>query len=175
MNGVPEAQLPPARDPDADTYSIALVCLGNICRSPMAHVVLEHKLVEAGLGGRVTVASSGTGDWHIGERMDSRAATVLARHGYDPTRHRAQHFIGDWFGVHDAIVVMDDTNLRDVLLLAPDEADRERVVMFRGFDPDAGAELELPDPWYGDQRGFEEVLTIIERTTDEMVRRLGGR
>lgn len=168
-------ELPPPRSPDADTYSLALVCLGNICRSPMAHVVLEHRLAEAGLADRVRVASSGTGDWHIGEPMDPRAASALEGRGFDPTLHRAQHFDGDWFSAHDAILVMDDNNVRDVSRLASTPADRERVLMFRAFDPAAGQDVELPDPWYGDQRGFEAVLVIIERTTDELVRRLAAR
>jgi len=168
------AELPAARDPSAGTYSLALVCLGNICRSPMAHVVLEHKLAGAGLGSRVTVASSGTGDWHLGEPMDRRAATSLGRHGYDPTRHRAQHFIGDWFASHDAILVMDAANLRDVRRLAPTDSDRDRVLKFRAFDPLAPDGGDVPDPWYGDQRGFEEVLEMIERTADELVVRLAA-
>ena len=166
--------LPAARAADASSYSLALVCLGNICRSPMAHVVLEHELAAAGLSHRIRVDSSGTGDWHIGERMDARAATALTRHGYDPTRHRAQHFLGDRFGAYDAVLVMDDTNLHDVLRLAPTEPDRDRVLMFRAFDPLADGDLELPDPWYGGDGGFETVLTIVERTTHELVRRLAA-
>ena len=73
-------------------YRIALVCLGNICRSPMAHVVLEQRLAEAGLDDRVEVASSGTGGWHVGDPMDERAAATLAAAGYDPSRHRARQY-----------------------------------------------------------------------------------
>lgn len=167
--------LPPARDPRAETYSVALVCLGNICRSPMAQVVLERKLAAAGVRSAVSVTSSGTGDWHLGEPMDRRAASSLARHGYDPSRHRAQHFIGDWFGAHDAVLVMDGANLRDVLRLAPVEADRDRVLMFRAFDPLASDDLDVPDPWYGDQRGFDAVLRLVERTCDELVIGLAAR
>ncbi|MGI8701774.1 MAG: low molecular weight protein-tyrosine-phosphatase [Nocardioidaceae bacterium] len=162
--------LPAPRTPRG--YALALVCLGNICRSPMAHVVLAHKLAAAGLASQVAVASSGTGDWHIGEKMDHRAAESLAHHGYDPTVHRGQQFVGDWFTRYDAILVMDAGNRRDVLRLTPADGDRERVLLFRAFDPEAGDDLDVPDPWYGDQRGFEAVLQIIERTTDELVTRL---
>ena len=87
--------------PEDGPYSIALVCLGNICRSPIAHVVLERKL-EAAHDGDVVVESSGTGDWHIGEPMDRRAAATLAAAGYDPSRHRAQQVDRDLFSRNDA-------------------------------------------------------------------------
>ena len=80
--------LPPPRSPGR--YAVELVCLGNICRSPTAHVVLEQRLAEAGLDDRVVVDSSGTGDWHVGSPMDSRAAATLSAAGYDPSRHRAR-------------------------------------------------------------------------------------
>ncbi len=79
--------LPPPRAPGR--YRIALVCLGNICRSPMAHVVLEQQLEEAGLADVVEVSSSGTGGWHEGGPMDERAAATLRAAGLDPSRHRA--------------------------------------------------------------------------------------
>ena len=73
-------------------YRIHLVCLGNICRSPTAHVVLEQRVAEAGLADAVEVTSSGTGGWHVGNPMDPRAAATLAAAGYDPTRHRARQY-----------------------------------------------------------------------------------
>ena len=79
------------------TYRIALVCLGNICRSPMAHVVLASRIEDAGLADRVHLESFGTGDWHVGRPMDRRAAATLTAEGYDATRHRARTF-----GVRDA-------------------------------------------------------------------------
>ncbi|MEJ7628791.1 MAG: low molecular weight protein-tyrosine-phosphatase [Nocardioidaceae bacterium] len=166
--------LPPTRDPGSATYSLALVCLGNICRSPMAHVVLEAKLAAGGLGAGVSVASFGTGDWHLGEPMDRRAAATLAAAGYDPTRHRARH-VGDGLSLgHDLVLVMDHSNLRDVRRSTSD-IDLDRVLMFRSFDPMAGGELAVPDPWYGGQAGFDEVLAIVERTTDALVEALAAR
>jgi len=141
----------------------------------MAHVVLERKLQAAGTSRRVRVESSGTGDWHLGEPMDRRAAATLAAAGYDPSIHRARQVDGDLFARHDAILVMDETNLRDVHGLAPTRADRDRVLMFRAFDPLAGEDLAVPDPWYGGQRGFDEVLAIVERTTDTLVSALADR
>jgi protein-tyrosine phosphatase len=158
------ASLPPARHPGR--YRIALVCLGNICRSPMAHVVLEARLAEAGLADRVEVTSSGTGDWHVGRPMDPRAAATLTGHGYDATRHRARQWDASLPTADrpDLVLAMDAQNLADL-----DGADA-RTMLFRTFDPDlaAGAEAEgrpdVPDPYYGGDSGFEEVLVMVERT-----------
>ncbi len=152
--------LPPPREPGR--YRIALVCLGNICRSPMAHVVLESALVDAGLDDVVEVASSGTGGWHTGEPMDERAAATLSAAGYDASRHRARTFDAGWLDAFDLVLVMDADNLRDVGGAA------ERVAMFRDFDPDepGGA---VPDPYYGGPAGFEEVLRMVERTCTGLV------
>jgi protein-tyrosine phosphatase len=159
---------------------IALVCLGNICRSPIADVVVNAILAEAGATDRVEVTSCGTGTWHLGEPMDSRAAAVLTAAGYDASRHRARHF-GDAWHDHDLILVMDHANLADVLAeLPPDRHDRVR--MFRSFDPEVDAETragdpagvpEVPDPFYGGPEGFDEVLAIVERTAHALVADLG--
>jgi low molecular weight protein-tyrosine phosphatase len=166
--------LPPPRTP-GDVYTVALVCLGNICRSAMAQVVLERKLDEAGISQRVAVNSSGTGDWHIGEQMDRRAASTLTAAGYDATRHRSRLFEADWYDNHDLILVMDEMNRADVLKLAQRPEDHGRVMMFRAFDPEAGDDLVLADPWYGGQSGFEDVLATVERTTDALVELLAAR
>ena len=154
-------------------YSIALVCLGNICRSPIAHVVLEDRLARAGLDDRVAVASSGTGGWHESEPMDRRAAAVLRDAGYDPSRHRARTFSTDWYAEHDLLLAMDHSNLADMVDQAPTVAEQARARLFREFDPLAvEGDDEVPDPWYGGADGFRDVLAMIERTTDELVARL---
>ncbi len=166
--------LPPPRDPQAP-YTVAIVCLGNICRSPMAHVVLAAKLAAAGLAERVHVTSSGTGDWHLGQAMDERAASTLTGQGYDATAHRARQFDATWFADHDLILAMDQGNQRDITALSHDEEVLERVRMFRSFDPEVGAELDVPDPWYGGPGGFDDVLAIVERTTTALVTELAAR
>lgn len=164
-------ELPPARDPHGP-YRIAMVCLGNICRSPMAQVVMTDRLDDAGLSERVTVDSCGIGDWHAGEPMDDRAAATLNAHGYDPTAHRARKLTAAWFDDHDLLLCMDHDNHRAALALAR-TADADRIRMYRAYDPDApGADAEVPDPWYGGPEGFERVLATIERTTKELVVRL---
>ncbi|WP_210503149.1 low molecular weight protein-tyrosine-phosphatase [Nocardioides xinjiangensis] len=152
--------LPAARVPGR--YRVALVCLGNICRSPTAHVVLEHRLRDAGLADRVQVASSGTGGWHVGNPMDPRAAATLSAAGYDPTRHRARQYDATWPDAYDLVLAMDETNLLDV------GGRTDRVGLFRDFDP-VGPGGEVPDPYYGGADGFEEVLAMVERTSDAIV------
>ena len=155
------------------TFRIGLVCLGNICRSPMAEVVLTAKLEEAGLDDRVTVASSGTGDWHIGEPMDPRAAARLAAEGYDGAGHRARQFDPSWFDSYDLLLAMDEKNAAELRRQARTEADRARIRLFRDYDPLASDDdRSVPDPWYGTEDGFAEVLAIIERTADALVESL---
>jgi protein-tyrosine phosphatase len=138
----------------------------------MAHVVLAEKVAGSSLDGRVEVDSSGTGDWHLGDPMDARAAATLSTAGYDPSRHRAQQFGPGWFAEFDLVVVMDSSNRRDVLALAPDDHARDRVRMLRDFDPEAAGDLDVPDPWHGGQSGFDDVLAMVERSTDGLLRAL---
>ena len=155
------------------TYRVALVCLGNICRSPIAHIVLEERLAREGLDQQVEVVSSGTGGWHDGEPMDRRAASVLRDAGYDPSRHRARTFSIDWYAENDLLLAMDHSNRADMIALSPTVAQEAQVRMFREFDPEASeGDDEGPDPWYGGSDGFRDVLAMIERTTDELVDRL---
>lgn len=150
--------LPPQQSPGR--YRIAVVCLGNICRSPMAHVVLESRLAAGGLADRVEVSSAGTAGWHVGKPMDERAAATLTAAGLDPTRHRAQQYDAGRTS-YDLVLVMDHSNLADV------GGRTERVRLFREFDP-AGSG-EVPDPYYGGDEGFAEVLEMVERTSENIV------
>ena len=170
MTNRPAAEpLPPPRRSDT-TYRIAVVCLGNICRSPMADVILNQRLADAGLGDAVEVVSAGTGDWHVGNPMDRRAAATLTAHGYDATRHRAQQITGDWLDEYDLILAMDASNRTDIAALGPAEP---RVRMFRDFDPVAAdGDLDVPDPYYGADDGFDTVLAMVERTVAAIVRAL---
>jgi protein-tyrosine phosphatase len=158
---------------DSRPFRIGIVCLGNICRSPMAQVVLESRIQQAGLDDRVEVVSAGTGDWHVGEPMDQRAASTLTDAGYDATRHIAQTFSTDWFAEYDLLLAMDASNRADMTEVAPSVEAQGRLRMFREFDPEASeGDDEVPDPWYGGPEGFTEVLEMVERTADEIVARL---
>jgi len=155
--------LPAARTPGR--YAVALVCLGNICRSPMADVVLSARVAAAGLADRVTVASCGTAEWHVGRTMDQRAAATLTKAGYDASRHRARQLDDSWAGRFDVLLAMDRSNLADIGSATSAEG---RALLFGSFDPvDTGG--EVPDPYYGGDSGFEEVLAMVERTTAAIV------
>lgn len=154
-------------------YRVSVVCLGNICRSPMAHVVLEAKLAEAGLDDAVEVTSSGTGGWHRGEPMDPRAASTLSAAGYDPSRHVARTFSIDDYAEHDLLLAMDSSNAADMTAQAPSVDEITKVRLFRTFDPEATeGDDEVPDPWYGGDAGFRHVLEMVERTSDALVEHL---
>lgn len=148
---------------------IAVVCLGNICRSPIADVVLRQRLDAAGLD--VEVVSAGTADYHVGSPMDPRAAATLSAAGYDPTRHRARQFRSSWFDDCDLVLAMDAANHAHLLGLSDGRSDR--LALFRTYDPEGPG--DVPDPYYGGDEGFREVLAMVERTADALVAELSYR
>ena len=140
---------------------ICFVCLGNICRSPTAEAVMRHLVARAGLDGEVEIESAGTGDWHIGEPRDKRSRAVGQARGI-PLSGLARQFLPEDFDRCDYVLAMDRSN-RDALLgLARTDADRAKVALLRSFDPGAPPEAEVPDPYYGGPRGFEEVFDMCE-------------
>ena len=167
--------LPPPRDP-AGPYRICCVCLGNICRSPMAEVVLRAQVAKAGLSDRVTVDSAGTGNWHVGDRMNARAHAQLRRGGYDGEAHRARQFDGSWLADRDLILAMDDSNLDDLRALARrgdggDGGDLDQRIRLFGEigDLDGAA---VPDPYYGTDEDFAQVLAMLESGMATIVEQL---
>jgi protein-tyrosine phosphatase len=128
----------------------------------MAQVVLGRHVGEAGLDDRVSVESSGTGDWHVGRPMDRRALATLADAGYDGTAHRARQYDDSWTDDHDLVLAMDHENLADI------GGRSERVLLFRDFDPE-GTGQDVPDPYYGGDDGFRDVLALVERTSYALV------
>jgi len=141
---------------------VEVVCTGNICRSPIGEVVLRAKLADAGVDD-IVVTSSGTSGWHIGDPMDSRAAAALARRGYDGSAHRAQEFRSRWFADRDLVLAMDSGHLSALLRRGGDDL-AVPVELF--------ADLDVPDPYYGDDAGFDDVLDQIEKAADLWVDRL---
>jgi protein-tyrosine phosphatase len=141
---------------------ICFVCLGNICRSPTAEAVMRHLVAQAGLGGAIAIASAGTGDWHVGEPRDRRSQAVGRTRGI-PLGGTAQQFTTADFDRFDHVIAMDRSNRDDLVRLARDERDRAKVRLLRSFDPDAAKDADVPDPYYGGPRGFEDVFDICER------------
>ncbi|GAA3300730.1 low molecular weight protein-tyrosine-phosphatase [Streptomyces cinereospinus] len=140
----------------AMTYRICFVCTGNICRSPMAESVFRARAAEAGLDGFVEVDSAGTGGWHEGEPADPRTVAVLEEHDYDGA-HIARQFQPSWFSRLDLVIALDAGHLEALRRLAPTERDAAKVRLLRSYDPAAGNDLDVPDPYYGGPRRFRRV------------------
>jgi protein-tyrosine phosphatase len=145
----------------ADVVRVCFVCLGNICRSPTAEAVMRHIVAQEGLEARIQISSAGTGDWHVGETRDKRSAAVGAARGI-PLSGRARHFTSASFAACDYVLAMDRSNRDTLLGLARSDADRAKVSLLRAFDPAAPRDAEVPDPYYGGARGFEEVFDLCD-------------
>ncbi len=145
-----------------------MVCLGNICRSPTAHGVLQKKLNDKGLDW-VKVDSAGTAAYHVGKLPDARAIAAAKARGYDLTSLRARQVNNDDFFKFDYIFAMDHQNLIDLKKRQPDES-QAKVVMAMSFSQ-IGV-IEVPDPYYGGGEGFDEVLDICERMSDDIIRKV---
>jgi protein-tyrosine phosphatase len=145
---------------------ICFVCLGNICRSPTAEGVMRGLVEKAGFGDRVVLDSAGTGAYHVGEQPDPRTREAAKRRGYS-LDHRAWQFTAKDFARFDLVLAMDANNLRHLRLLAQGRA--HDIRLFRSFDPSAGEGAEVPDPWYGGEAGFHEVLDQCERASEGLL------
>jgi protein-tyrosine phosphatase len=144
---------------------ILMVCLGNICRSPLAEGIMKQKIREADLDW--TVDSAGTGHWHAGQLPDRRSIVTAGQHGIDITDQRARQFQIADFERFDKIFVMDPQNLRDVLRLARTEEHRAKVALILDqLHP--GEQRAVPDPYYDDD-GFEEVFQMLDRACEVFV------
>ena len=165
-------------DPSLSRYRITVVCLGNICRSPIGEAVLRARLADAGLGEQVAVDSAGTGDWHLGHPADPRALATLDAAGY-PHDHVARQIAPHWMDGIDLLLAMDEANYRDLARMLPTDGGPE-LRMFRSFDPalaglqEPHPDLAVPDPYYGGPEGFVEVLHMIEQAADGIVDDLLG-
>ncbi|RMG10950.1 MAG: low molecular weight phosphotyrosine protein phosphatase [Deltaproteobacteria bacterium] len=145
---------------------VVFVCLGNICRSPLAEVVLRHKAAARGVSGRLAIESRGTGAWHVGEPMDARMQRTAARHGVtgETVAQRFRETDYDF----DLILSMDPERHRELLAGAPPHR-RRHIVPFRRFDPEGGEAEGVPDPYYGGEAGFETVYEIVDRTCEALL------
>ena len=141
---------------------ILFVCLGNICRSPLAEGVFQSLVDDAGLSEAIEIDSAGTGNWHVGEKADRRMRETSARHGVVLTS-RARQIDRSDFSSFDRILAMDKSNLHDILFLDRDGSYADRVRLFREYDPEPG-DYQVPDPYYGGPDGFETVYRIVDRT-----------
>jgi protein-tyrosine phosphatase len=143
---------------------ILFVCLGNICRSPTAEGVMRALVREAGLEDVVEIDSAGTGSWHVGNAPDERSTAAARGRGITLEGAARQVTVAD-FERFDLIVAMDGSNRRELERMAPDHEARAQVRLLREYDPQAVAEadVDVPDPYYGGEDGFEHVLDVVER------------
>ena len=149
---------------------ILFVCLGNICRSPTAEGVMRGLIAESGLESDVEVESAGTGSWHIGDPPDPRSVAAAAQRGVALEGEARQVALDD-FERFDLLVAMDRANRDDLLRLAPDEEARAKVRLLRELGE--GLDEDVPDPYYGGEEGFAEVVEIIERNCRALTGQLG--
>ncbi len=153
--------------------NVLFVCLGNICRSPMAEGVFQHLVKERGLQDQISCDSAGTSGFHAGEEADERMRATATAHDITLT-HRSRKLVIEDYAAFDYILSMDDANLDIILALQKKAAqagitDSPKILMMRSFDPDAGEDTDVPDPYYGGLNGFEEVYYILARASENFL------
>ncbi len=155
------------------TISVLFVCLGNICRSPTAEVVFRDRVRAAGLEEHILIDSAGTGDWHIGRAPDPRTQEAARARGYDMSSLRARQVTVADFGKFDVVLAMDDANLADLQAMQPADATLT-LKRFLDYAPHSG-QREVPDPYYGGEDGFAEVLNLVEEGAEGLLAALRER
>lgn len=144
---------------------VLFVCLGNICRSPLAQGVFEELVKREGLEGEVFTDSAGTGAWHLGDPPDERARESAKRRGLDISSQKARLVSPEDFGSFDYILTMDEENFRKVSSMASGEAEVRPFLDYAKGSP----ETEVPDPYFGGERGFERVLDLVEEASEGLL------
>ncbi|WP_111881795.1 low molecular weight protein-tyrosine-phosphatase [Aequorivita sp. CIP111184] len=146
---------------------ILMVCLGNICRSPLAEGILKSKINTS----KVFVDSAGTGHWHIGDEPDKRSIAVGKKYNIDITNQRGRQFSAKDFDDFDMIYVMDNSNKENVLALAQTDSHKEKVrLILDEIFP--GENVDVPDPYFGGESGFENVFKMLDEACEQIAERL---
>lgn len=146
---------------------ILMVCLGNICRSPLAEGILQSKLP----ADKFIVDSAGTGDWHDGQQPDKRSILTAKNRGLDISCQKARQIKSSDFNEFDHIYVMDSSNLRDVIKLAPTDTAKVKVkLMMDEIFP--GQKVDVPDPYFGDPEGFDKVYDMLDEACELVAQKL---
>ena len=149
--------------------NILMVCLGNICRSPLAEGILRDKVEKLNLN--VSIDSAGTAGYHIGEKPDSRMRATALSFGISLEDLRARQFVATDFDQFDIIYAMDSSNYNNICSLARNEGDKQKVkLILNELEP--GKNLAVPDPYYGGQQGFIDVFTLLDKATDKIIEKL---
>jgi len=153
----------------SDQVSVLFVCLGNICRSPLAEVVVRDRAVRRGLDGAYAFASAGTGSWHIGNGADHRSAETAKKYGLDLSRHAAQQVTAGKIDCWEWFVAMDENNRADLMRMGVSE---DRLLLMRQFEPGFETVPDVPDPYYGGPDGFEDAYQMLCENADRLLNHL---
>ena len=146
---------------------VLMVCLGNICRSPLAEGILKSKVDPE----KVFVDSAGTGDWHIDSEPDKRSIAIASKNGLNISQQRGRQFSKKDFQDFDHIFVMDNSNFKDVIAMAETDEERQKVhLILEEIFPSEN--VDVPDPYHGGDQGFENVYMMLDEATDELKRKL---
>lgn len=148
---------------------VLMVCLGNICRSPLAQGILQSKTDS----NKIVVDSAGTGSWHVGNLPDIRSIAVAKKHQIDITNQRCRQFEISDFDEFDIIYVMDRYNLKDVLSLARNQADHEKVFLILS-EVTSKSLLDVPDPYHDFEDGFEKVFQMLDEACEVIANKLSS-
>jgi len=141
---------------------ILFICTGNICRSPLAHRLFEKMADERGVGHLFEAESAGTGSWHVGQNADPRTRETARQRGWELS-HYANHLKRQDISYYDYLIVMDESHHMHCKRLVG-ESDTHKIKYLREFDPIKGEDMDVPDPYYGEQDGFDIVYDICERS-----------
>ena len=153
---------------------ISFVCLGNICRSPLAQGVFQDLVNQEKLDQKIIVTSAGTGGWHIGDLPDERMRRTAQSKGIH-LESRARQFQSADFNRFNLVLAMDHSNLARLEEIAPSNLPLEKLMLFRSFDPDCNGDQDVPDPYYGGAKGFEEVYYMVERSCPSLLEYIKSR
>ena len=146
-----------------EIVEVSFVCLGNICRSPLAQGVFQDLVNREKLDHKIIVTSAGTSSWHIGDLPDERMRQKAQSKGIQ-LENRARQFQSKDFYQFNLVLAMDQSNLAKLKEMAPRKLPEGKIMLFRSFDPESNGDLDVPDPYYGGSQGFETVYQMVERT-----------
>jgi protein-tyrosine phosphatase len=156
--------------PSTNSVKICFVCLGNICRSPLAQGVFETLIAKENFQGLVHIESAGTGNWHVGKRPDKRMQATARKNSVD-MNSLARQFQPEDFDRFDLVIAMDQANFMDLAALCNPTTAEKKLKLFRSFDPEnlSKQPSDVPDPYYGGDEGFDNVFNIVHRTSPKIL------
>lgn len=159
--------------PSGQPVRVLFVCTGNICRSPSAEAILRHKAAQDGVGDRLQIDSAGLGEWHLGHPPDPRAVDAVAARGYPMGDQTARQVDPRDFETFDYVIAMDEGHYEELRRICTGDQ-KSRVRLFLEFAPHTGRK-SVPDPYYGDTRGFDAMVDLIEAGTDGLLAEIAAR